>query len=304
MIAIVNRRSGSPGVLKVKEVKKPNPKNNEVLIKIHTTTVTAGDVIMRRKFLLFLLFWFISLTMLGPRNPRRKILGHEFAGTIEAVGKDVKLFKIGDQVFGSTGLIGGAYAEYICLKEKSTLTTKPSNMNFEESATVPVGGLTALHFLRKSNIQEGQQILIYGASGSVGTFATQLAKSFGGIVTAVCSTSNIDLVKSLGADKVIDYTKEDFTDNAEVYDVIFDAVGKISSSSSKGSIKENGAYVTVKAMGGEKVEELIYLKEQIEAGKIKSVVDRIFPLEQIVDAHEYVDKGRKKGNVVITVIEN
>ncbi|MEC1069888.1 NAD(P)-dependent alcohol dehydrogenase [Priestia megaterium] len=302
MKAMVCTKYGKPDVLQLEEVEKPIPKENEILIKIHATTVTSGDCRVR-SFNSPLLLWLPMRIVLGLRKPRKSILGVELAGEVEEVGKNVTRFKKGDQLFAMTGMRFGGYAEYICLPEKETIAVKPENVTYEEAASISFGGTTALHFFRKGNIQTGQKVLIYGASGAVGTAAVQLASYYGAEVTGVCSAKNSELVKSLGADRVIDYQHENFTEKEERYDLIFDAVGKITKNQCKEALALNGRFISVEGQGIAKVQtkDLLLLKKLMEEGQIKSVIDRCYSLEQIPKAHEYVETGHKIGNVVVTL---
>lgn len=305
MKAIVATQYGGPEVLQLKEVRKPTPKDNEVLIKVHATTVTAADFRMR-SFTVPAAVWIPARLALGITKPRQPIFGSELSGVVEAVGKGVTRFKVGDQVFASTLTENfGGYAEYKCLPEKAMMVIKPVNLTYEEAAALPIGATTALRLLRKGNTLasvRGQKVLIYGASGSVGTYAIQLAKYFGAEVTGVCSTSNLELVKSLGADHVSDYTKEDFSATEERYDIIYDTLGKLPKSQAAKLLAPNGTFVSMASLSTkEGMDNLIFIKELVEKGEIKAVIDRRYPLENMVEAHRYMDTGRKKGNIVITV---
>jgi NADPH:quinone reductase-like Zn-dependent oxidoreductase len=307
MKAVVYTQYGPPEVLRLTDLPKPTPKDNEVLIKVRTTTVHVGDTRMR-SFTVPQGMWLFARLYLGVFRPRRTVLGMELAGDVEAVGKRVTRFKPGDAVFASTsGVNFGGYAEYKCMPEDGILALKPENLTYEEAAAAPTGAFTALRCLRKGNIQPGQRVLIYGASGSVGTYAVQIAKHhFGAEVTGVCSSASLALVKALGADVVMDYTREDFTESGQTYDVIFDAVGKLPPAKGKWALKPTGIYlnVLVDSGRGEKIEELLSVKKLIEEGELRPVIDRCYPLEQIVEAHRYVDQGHKKGHVVITVVHS
>jgi len=330
MKAIVYTEYGSPDVLHLSEVEKPAPKDNEILIRIHATTVNFGDMLARnfkavspRKFNMPFFFWLPARLAFGFRKPRKHILGSEFAGEIEAVGAAVTRFKKGDQVFGYAGEGMGAYAEYRCMPEDGCVTLKPANLSYAEAAVIPYGAIMALSLLRKASIQPGQKVLINGASGGIGSAAVQLARHFGAEVTGVCGTPRLEFVKALGADHVIDYTKEDFTQSGETYNLIFDILGKSSFSRCKKSLKSKGIQLfasfkmkqlfqmlwtsligdkkVICAMAPGSLADLISVKELVEAGKIKAIIDRCYPLEQAAEAHRYVEQGHKQGQVVITV---
>jgi NADPH:quinone reductase-like Zn-dependent oxidoreductase len=323
MKAIVWTKYGPPDGLQLREVDKPVPRDNEVLVRIRAATVTMGDCELRN-LKGPVLFRLAFRAYLGWSRPKRiTILGQELAGKIEATGKAVTRFREGDPILAYAGLRLGAYAEYTCLPDNGMLAIKPANLTYEEAATIPLGGLEALHSLRKANVQSGEKVLIVGAGGSIGTYGVQLARYFGAEVTGVDSTGKLDMLRSIGADRVIDYTKEDFTKSGETYDVILDAVGKSPFSGSLRSLEQNGRYLLgnptllqrirgrwAPTTGGRRVilwtanhrtEDLVFLGELIAAGKIRAVIDRRYPLEQIAEAHRYVDTGQKKGNVVITV---
>ncbi|MFF2755200.1 NAD(P)-dependent alcohol dehydrogenase [Psychrobacillus sp. NPDC058041] len=325
MKAIVYTRYGPPDVLELKQLEKPIPKENEILVKVKATTVTVADI-RTRSFTVPPAFWLPARITLGLRRPKKEILGMELAGEVELVGKSVKKFNPGDQIFASSLAGFGAYAEYKCLEEDGPVAIKPCNITYGEAAAIPIGARTALYFLRKAGIKSGQSILVYGASGSVGSYAVQIAKHFGANVTGVCSYNNLELVKSLGADKVIDYTAEDFSSTDETYDIIFEAVNKSSFSACMKLLKNNGTYINVteplpsvqmlwtKLTSSKKLllsrnspetsEALNFLKELVEMGKIRAVIDRYYSFDEIVEAHRYVEKGHKRGNVVINVEHN
>jgi NADPH:quinone reductase-like Zn-dependent oxidoreductase len=303
MQAIVYTHAGPPEVLKLQEVAKPAPRANEVLIRVHATTVTVGDVFFRR-----LPGWvWLPMRVLSPHR-RRQIPGHELAGEVEAVGEAVTRFAAGDQVFGTTtGLSVGANADYVCLPEtwpSGVLARKPAKLSYAEAAALPVGGMTALQLLRRGKVQAGQKVLIYGASGNVGTFAVQLARHFGAEVTGVSSGANTALVRSLGAEHAIDYTQEDFAEGGAAYDLIFDAVGKGSAARSKRALKPGGRYISVATLTHESADDLTFVAELAEAGALKAVIDRHYPLAQTAEAHRYVETGRKRGSVVLTVSQS
>lgn len=322
MKAIVWTKYGSPDGLRLADIPEPMPKDHEVRIRIHATTVTAGDWEVRSLKLPLMIRIPIRLWF-GIRNPRAKILGQELAGEVESVGKAVTRFKVGDRVFGTPGLMFGAYAEYICLSEKALLLPIPANLTYEEAAAVPVGALEAYHFLRQANIQAGQKVLVYAAGGSIGTYAVQLAKTYGAEVTAVDAGAKLDMLRGLGADHVVDYTREDFAKSGQLYDVVYDVIGKSSFAGSIRSLKANGRYLlgnaglsqtlrgawlsrttTLKVITGtatQATDDLLFLKGLIEAGKLKPVIDRSYPLAQMAEAHRYAESGAKKGNIVITV---
>lgn len=295
---------GPPEVLKLMDVEKPKPKPHELLVKIKAATVTSGDIRLRASDFPPL-FWLPARLMFGLFKPKKKILGHEFAGVVEAIGSKVSKFSVGDEVFGTTTMLAtGSYAEYVCVPESwksGVVAKKPAHLSFEESAALPVGAMTALFLLKKAKIDSSKEVLIYGASGSVGSYAIQLASILGKSVTAVCSSDNIEMVKSLGADEVIDYKNQDYSTRSRKFDIVFDAVGKTSKAVAKKVLRKEGVFVSVEMLTSEKLDDLIELKKMAEEGTLKPFIDRTYTLDQIVQAHEYVDTGRKKGNLVIRV---
>lgn len=304
MKAAVYKRYGAPEVIELAELEKPSPKDHELLIRVTASSVAAGDIRVRASDFPFY-FWLPARLIFGLFRPKKQILGHEFSGIVEKVGVGVTQFKVGDAVFGTTTLLKqGAYAEYVCVPQKSkhcVLATAPEGLELKSSAVIPIGAMTALFLLEKAGLTQGQKILVYGASGSVGTYAVQMGRHFGAEVTGVCSTSNIELAASLGACKVIDYKKQDYTKEGPIYDVVFDAVGKTSKSKAKSVLKKGGRYVSVNMFTSEKTEKLEEIRAMIEAGTVRPVIDHEYPLDQIVEAHRYVDSGRKKGNVLINI---
>ena len=305
MKVVLYKKYGSPKVLKLVDIEKPQPKDNEILVKICATTVTSGDVRLRSSNFPPVA-WLLVRLMFGLFKPKKEILGHEFSGIVEAIGKDVTAYKVGDEIFATpTMLKTGSYAEYICIpqdRKKGVLGLKPKNLSYKEAAALPIGGMTALFLLKKAKLRKGQQVLIYGASGSVGSYAVQISKTEGATVVAVCSSSNFDMVKSLGADSTINYQKEDYSLLNNKYDIVFDAVGKSSKLKAKKVLKKGGSFVSIKALTNPTQKHLNELRELAEKGSVRPYIDKCFPLSEIVAAHEYVDRGRKKGNVVIEII--
>ncbi len=306
MKAVVYNKYGPPNVLEVKEIEKPKPKDDEMLVKIHAATVTSGDVRLRGSDFPPL-FWLPARLIFGLFKPKKKILGHELAGTVEAIGKNVTKFKVGDSIFGTTTMLKtGSYAEYICLpqeRKNGVVALKPENLNFKEAAALPIGVMTALYLFEKGDLKSGKKVLVYGASGSVGSYAVQLANQQGKTVTGVCSGSNVEMVKSLGAEKVIDYKKEDYSEGNQKFDIVFDAVGKTTKAKAKKVLNDGGKFVTIKMLTTGKTEYLEKIKELAEQGKLTPFIDKTFALNEIVSAHEYVDSGRKRGNVVIEILQ-
>jgi len=304
MKAVVYKKYGPPNGLEVIEMQRPQPKDNEILVKIYAATVTSGDVRLRGSDFPPL-FWLPARLIFGLFKPTKIMLGHELAGTIEAIGKNVTKFKVGDPVFGTTTMLKtGSYAEYICLPQEwksGVVALKPENLNFKEAAALPVGAMTAMYLLEKANLKNGQKVLVYGASGSVGSYAVQLAKQQGATITAVCSGSNFDMVRSLGAQNLINYKTEDFSGGSEKFDIVFDAVGKTTKAKAKKILTAEGTFVSVTMLTKEKTDNLQRIKELAELGKLKPFIDKTFTLDEMVNAHTYVDSGRKRGNVVINI---